>query len=153
MQNVNISADETCNEFWCVRELYDDLWTTNDTTEPFNRSTAHPNFITDVIVNSEEELYVKGCTAVWTKGITDENGVLPKNCFTCESPIRHAFFCPLNFIQTEEPNKRNPPSEASAKKTADDLTGICLIGKQNFRIFYCKRKVSVFRFIVAKSLP
>ncbi|XP_013136124.1 PREDICTED: anaphase-promoting complex subunit 1-like, partial [Papilio polytes] len=49
----------------------------------------------------EEELYVKGCTAVWSKGLISTPGTKlsgPEQretiaCYTIENPIKHAAFC------------------------------------------------------------
>ncbi|CAH0686482.1 unnamed protein product [Spodoptera exigua] len=49
----------------------------------------------------EEELYVKGCTAVWSKGLismpatklTDPEHRETIACYTIENPIKHAAFC------------------------------------------------------------
>lgn len=99
LQNVNISATEENNEFWCIREIYEEL-TTSDSNKTVcngkhlgqvseaNRKDAkgakskdnikdgssyrnalkHSNFMSDHLINSEEELYVNKHTAVWTKG-------------------------------------------------------------------------------------
>ncbi|KAG6439631.1 hypothetical protein O3G_MSEX000937, partial [Manduca sexta] len=49
----------------------------------------------------EEELYVKGCTAVWSKGLLSTPATKLANseqretisCYTLENPIKHATFC------------------------------------------------------------
>ncbi|XP_068629420.1 anaphase-promoting complex subunit 1 [Battus philenor] len=49
----------------------------------------------------EEELYVKGCTAVWSKGLLSTPGTTlsgPEyretvSCYTIDNPIKHAAFC------------------------------------------------------------
>lgn len=90
MQNVNISASDEHNEFWCVREIFEDLnedlagvrgnQLTNgqcDKDEGDNKAYlqqqqraayADVDYMCEYLVNSEEELYVKKNTAVWTKG-------------------------------------------------------------------------------------
>lgn len=79
MQNVNISSDEEFNEFWSVREIYEDCYSKKKICQRTpakgrTNSRSHklsddsPNYMTDVFVNSEEEIYVKRNTAVWTKG-------------------------------------------------------------------------------------
>lgn len=90
------------------------------------------SYMNDIKVNSEEELYVKGCTAVWTRGTGGPDSVLPHTCFTCESTIKHAFFCSPNFIKTEEPDKRkfkNQPNQLHDNDVDDTIRGICLIGR------------------------
>ncbi|KAM3961524.1 LOW QUALITY PROTEIN: anaphase-promoting complex subunit 1-like [Aphomia sociella] len=57
------------------------------------------NFRTDC--SYEEELYVKGCTAVWSKGLISTPGTKlsgPEHreticCYTMDNPIKHAHFC------------------------------------------------------------
>lgn len=68
LQNVNISSDEDFNEFWCVREIYDDIHESSSKKDATDSRPASPNYMVDFNINSEEELYVKGYTAVWTKG-------------------------------------------------------------------------------------
>ncbi|KPI90988.1 Anaphase-promoting complex subunit 1 [Papilio xuthus] len=53
----------------------------------------------------EEELYVKGCTAVWSKGLISTPGTKlsgPEQretiaCYTIENPIKHAAFCDFHI--------------------------------------------------------
>lgn len=116
MQNVNISNDENTsavhNECWSIAELYDG-----------------EEFMSDFMVNSEHELYFKGNTAVWTRGIGNDVAVLPRKCFTCETPIRHAFFCPEEFIRTDEMDSRMKECANRIDIKKKNPKGICLIGK------------------------
>lgn len=82
LQNVNISAKEEHNEFWCIREVYEDCeWekkvtkclktnTTNEDNQNNKSNFSYPprEYISENLLNSEEELYVKKHTAVWTRG-------------------------------------------------------------------------------------
>lgn len=82
----------------------------------------------DLYINSEEELYFRGHTAVWSKGIASEDGeVLPRICFTCDTPIKHAFFCSTNFVKTNDPDKREDKRRVAEEE--EESNGICLIGK------------------------
>ncbi|XP_052748922.1 anaphase-promoting complex subunit 1 [Galleria mellonella] len=72
----------------------------NLTTGQNKRLNKKPlNFRTDC--SYEEELYVKGCTAVWSKGLisapaTKLSGPEHRetiSCYTMENPIKHAHFC------------------------------------------------------------
>ncbi|CAG5043393.1 unnamed protein product [Parnassius apollo] len=53
----------------------------------------------------EEELYVKGCTAVWSKGLISTPGTKlsgPEHretiaCYTIDNPIKHAAFCDFHI--------------------------------------------------------
>lgn len=91
LQNVNISAKEETNEFWCIREIYEECKREkqfsiktkqnhfkknakkseagkdkpNDTAKPY---TVPREYMSEYLINSEEELYVKKHTAVWTRG-------------------------------------------------------------------------------------
>lgn len=130
MQNVNISCDESKDEYWTIQEIYknvDEYQENGQKTE----STSNQSYMNDITVNSEEELYVKGCTAVWTRGTGGPESVLPRTCFTCESTIKHAFFCSPNFIKTEEPDKRTFVKNAQKVQdnSVDAIRGVCLIGK------------------------
>lgn len=129
LQNVNISNDHTPsntledstadNEQWTIREIYKNV------TTGIDRSYL----TTEYSVNSEEELYFMGNTAVWTRGFSTPDGVLPKICFTCDTAIKHAFFCSNEFIRTTEPDKRKTQADLDfLAKQKENLDGICLIG-------------------------
>lgn len=125
LKNVNISGDDNpaslLNESWSIAELYDGA-----------------ELMSDFVVNSEQELYFKGHTAVWTRGIANELGVLPRTCFTCETPIRHAFFCTESFVRTDAMDSRMKDkvqvlNESNTNKKRH--TGICLIGNIENNMF------------------
>lgn len=139
LQNVNISNDGIYNsaendnsEHWSINEIHkhvETCWQSNSL--PADCKAGIPSFMNEFIVNSEEELYFKGHTAVWTRGIAADDGVLPRTCFTCDTPIKHAFFCAPNFIRTKEPDKRMSQAQLDiVNKQQDEISGICLIGLQ-----------------------
>lgn len=128
LQNVNISCDESSSEFWSVREINSD--------ENEERSNSS-NYFYDYNGSSEEELYVKGHTAVWSKGIISEEHVPPKICFTCETPIKFAFFCSPDFTKSES-FVNNPKISEEIESTDDDFTGICLIDNLSLKV-YCNQ--------------
>lgn len=149
LQNVNISNGDSSIEGWVVREMV-----TECSQAPKSFETNGPVFVTenDLHINSEEELYFKGHTAVWSKGIASEDGeVLPRICFTCDTPIKHAFFCPTNFVKTKDPDKRTD------KRVVDeeDPVGICLIGTDRYTLLFdmTYRMFISSRFGIAKSVP
>lgn len=116
MQSVNLSMDENTppvfHESWLMDEVY-----------------CGAEWMTDVTANSDHELYYKGYTAVWTQGVSAENVVLPRTCFTCDTPIRHAFFCPPEFVREKALGKPvATPANASDGSTAREIPGVCLIG-------------------------
>lgn len=150
MESFNISFDEPPSppkyqEQWLVEEICD---TTN----------AGNDWMAEMCVNSENELYFKGFTAVWVKGMGTEEAVLPLTSFTCDSPIEHAFFCRPEFVREKEldktsnntaskvpttsPSKQKSTSKSPQKKstltdsdsddlkksTLEEIPGICLIG-------------------------
>lgn len=139
LQSVNISEDSS-NEFWCVQEILKETVDDEDTPAA-QASNSRPT--TDFIVNAEHELYVMGSTAVWTKGICDGNDEpqrrLPSTCFTCDTPIRYALFCPSNFFRSENPDKRVPSSsqrECDVRNASDaDEFGICLVDSTSMRVY------------------
>ncbi|XP_055843307.1 anaphase-promoting complex subunit 1 [Episyrphus balteatus] len=125
MQNVNISSNDEPNEFWYIREIYTECRRDSPQTQQYKTKNS-PDYMTDFYVNSEEELYVKKNTAVWNRGLHTERGVLPRMCFTCETPIKFAFFCNQSFLH------------GTMKKECDKtkLTSICLIDASCLRV-YC----------------
>ncbi|XP_054087608.1 anaphase-promoting complex subunit 1 [Zeugodacus cucurbitae] len=171
MQNVNISASDEHNEFWCVREIFEDLnediarargnhyneqkhgqnnKPTNaqcDKDEGDNEAyllqqqrvaLADVDYMCEYLVNSEEELYVKKNTAVWTKGLLDENGVMPRLCFTCETPIKFAFFCSKSFVtgKRDARSQSKGTNKKSYSEEEEDFSAICLIDQSALHI-YC----------------
>ncbi|XP_067639434.1 anaphase-promoting complex subunit 1 isoform X2 [Eurosta solidaginis] len=159
MQNVNISASDEHNEFWCVREIFEDFNDNlaggrvdhckqeknehnngddngNVTEQQRLAAYADVDYMCEYFINSEEELYVKKYTAVWTRGLYDENSIMPRLCFTCETPIKFAFFCSKSFVTAS----RNTTSAKGRRKIHteedEDFTAICLIDQTALRI-YC----------------
>lgn len=135
LQNVNISSDgSSSNEFWHIREMFQE-----NSTENTNQSISD-RFVVSSIVNSEQELYVKGNTAAWSKGINgdQQQHQLPVTCFTCDTPIKHAFFCPPEFyadenLEKDSQPKRNSEQKEKPRKQAD--IGICLIDATTIRVY------------------
>lgn len=139
LQNVNISSDDSSNEFWCLQEIFKENADDGDMTA--NTPNSWPT--TDFIANAEHELYVMGTTAVWTKGICDggdeQRRRLPSTCFTCDTPIRYALFCPSKFFKSENPDKRSPSNgqrECDVRNASDaDEFGICLVDSTSMRVY------------------
>lgn len=100
MQDVNISLDDSPVEFYLLRETYSVL----------EDNTAGPGFLREAEFNTEEEIYVKGNTAVWTTGLSSDEAA-PHVCLTCENPIKFAFFSPRNFISSESERKESRTHE------------------------------------------
>lgn len=92
MQNVNLHKDEHFNENWIIREVYQATNTNEDLA-----------FLTPAIVNSEDELYFRGNTAVWSSGLFDggREKASSETCYTSEGPIQFAFFCTKNFLDAD----------------------------------------------------
>ncbi|XP_053948485.1 anaphase-promoting complex subunit 1 isoform X1 [Anastrepha ludens] len=172
MQNVNISASDEPNEFWCVREIFEDLdedlnrVRANQCNEEKDTNKKKPedgkasrkdgsrisehllwqqraaytdvDYMCEYLVNSEEELYVKKHTAVWSKGLLDENSIMPRLCFTCETPIKFAFFCNKSFVTSKRNSRAKNKSDKrkSYSEEEEDFSAICLIDQVALRI-YC----------------
>ncbi|XP_052900348.1 anaphase-promoting complex subunit 1 [Anopheles moucheti] len=117
LQNVNISLDENEPvESFRLREKPIETGLKNIDWDGV--STPH--------LCKEEELYVKGHTAVWTHCMGNESQGLPQTTFTCDTPIRFAFFCPKRFIR---------PDTTLPGKSQSDLDAICLIDKDTIHVF------------------
>ncbi|XP_058812243.1 anaphase-promoting complex subunit 1 [Topomyia yanbarensis] len=121
MQDVNISLDESPTEFYMVREVYSEL----------EHDTGCPGFLLEANINTEEELYVKGNTAVWTKAVNGEQAA-PHTCLTCENTIKFAFFGPAEFFCSDElEEKRTKRHNPKVTKT-----GVCLLDGNTLKV-YC----------------
>lgn len=122
MQDVNISLDESPSEFYVVREVYSELE---------HLDADGPGFLLEADVNTEEELYVKGNTAVWTKGVSSDDAA-PHVCLTCEHPIKFAFFCPDGFISSKEVDGK----ECKRTAASPSKGGVCLLDGSTLKV-YC----------------
>lgn len=111
MQNINISSDNP-TEFWVVREVASKQPTKS------SRNAANKS------VEQEDELYVKGHTAVWTQGLAEQGHIMPRVALTCESPIKFAFFCPPSFVQTRDAT------------SGHDNYGVGLLDAHSLRVYF-----------------
>ncbi|XP_055586614.1 anaphase-promoting complex subunit 1 [Uranotaenia lowii] len=124
MQDVNISLDESPTEFYILREVY---------REMKQGEGRMPGFLCEASVNSEEELYVKGNTAIWSKGSNYE-GASPQVCFSSENPIKFAFFCGSQFLSSKE-GRSESNVKSEALENASNV-GVCLLDSSTLRV-YC----------------
>ncbi|XP_035788012.1 anaphase-promoting complex subunit 1-like [Anopheles albimanus] len=90
--------------------------------------------------HTEEELYVRGKLAIWTrapgKGESTVNGKsMPRATHYCETDIQHAFFAPTPFLvnQVQQPGKGNLSVSGAGKKNPN---GFCVIDQQLLHV-YC----------------
>ncbi|XP_055551724.1 anaphase-promoting complex subunit 1 [Wyeomyia smithii] len=121
MQDVNISLDESPSEIYVLREVYEQQKYDTD---------GCPGFLLEANVNTEEELYVKGNTAVWTKTVGNE-AAAPHVCLTCENTIKFAFFGSTGFFSADELDSKSPK-----KKECAPSSGVCLLDGSALRV-YC----------------
>lgn len=123
MQNVNISRDETASEFWFIREVFESVPRSNQ-------------FLAAHTVSSEEELYVKGNTAVWSRGTANETNEKSSSeiCYTCDSPINFAFFCTENFLNPDYEVKMDGKQSNSSR--SEEYAGVGLIGELIFNFIF-----------------
>jgi anaphase-promoting complex subunit 1 len=119
MQNVNLSSSDTDadTDFWIIRSAE------KENTD----TTAGQAFLNECHIDSEEELYVKGNTAVWTKGIISNEHVLPQTSLTCETPIKFALFCSKKFIESAEKYDAKEQQEKQA---------VCLIDETCLKVYW-----------------
>lgn len=118
MRNVNLSVDEQFNESWILREVFKQSPGSNEDLA----------FLTPHVVNSEEELYFSGHTAVWSRGKEKSSAEV---CYTTENPIRFAFFCTPNFLN---PNYKVENDTGSSKKENVDQ-GIAIIDCNSLKVY------------------
>lgn len=122
MQNVNLSKDEDFNESWKIREIYQQSGTSEELA-----------FLMPATVNSEEELYFRGNTAVWSSGLPD--GTHKKSsseiCYTSDAPIQFAFFCNKNFLGAE----LKVESKATKRAECEESQGIGLIDTSSLKVY------------------
>lgn len=143
MQSVNISIDTEAPP----PPVYQESWLLEEVVLYPAAAADDNDWMTDAIVNTEHELYHKGYTAVWSQGLGADGVVLPRTCFTCDTPITHSFFCEPAFVQEKRlgADKRGATAAAApvesvapltAKKTTPEIPGVCLIGECGSQICY-----------------
>lgn len=125
MQNVNLREEENAKESWTLREFHR------------GSSTDELDFLNPTIVNSEDELYFKGNTAVWSRGVhnTDQKAT-SETCYTSEHPIQFAFFCSREFLHDAD-SKIGCKSAAMKAAVKDDgnVHGVALIDTMSIQVF------------------
>lgn len=121
MQNVNLSKDEHFNENWKIREIYEQ--------SPVSEELG---FLTPATVNSEEELYFRGNTAVWSSGLSDAQHEKASSeiCYTSEGPIQFAFFCTKNFLDADY--KIGGKTQCSER---EGLQGVGVIDTSSLKVY------------------
>lgn len=139
LKNVNLSSDSSsAAEFWCIQDVNRDFTKLDECIQ----STAQ---VDDELCKRDEEheLYVRGCVAVWSKGAYEmsKQRRMPTTCFTVQTPIRFAFFCPTTFFKSPNPDKREEKQRKNILdfdfNTKDENVrfGICLIDSETIRVY------------------
>lgn len=125
MQNVNLSKDEHFNENWILREVYQQ--------SPMSNASEELTFLIPPIVNSEEELYYKGNTAVYSTGLCDavNEKASSETCYTSEGLIKFAFFCTKNFLDADYKIDVKPVKRSDA----EEVQGIGIFDTSFFKVF------------------
>lgn len=125
MQNVNLSKDEHFSETWKIREVYGPSRLSNTSEELA--------FLVPATVNSEEELYYRGNTAVWSSGLYDESRekAASEICYTSEGPVQFAFFCSKNFLNAEYTVESKQPKHSDL----EDVQGVGIIDPNSLKVY------------------
>lgn len=123
MQNVNLSIDEHFNESWDLREVFKQ-----------NRFTQQEelSFLMPHTVNSEEELYFSGHTAVWSRGREKKSSA--EICYTTENQIRFAFFCAQNFLDPDY-KIENDVSTTKNHFDEEEHQGIAIVDCNSLKVY------------------
>lgn len=130
-------------DFWQIREVFQTIPATRA-----NCSEAN-SFLYPVYTNNEDELYVSGQTAVWSRGIPLDNDSVPFKCFSMDAPIKFAFFCPRNFVQQNPKYRRldraneklssfyagGEQEEEEEDLLTDRARAVCLVDGKCFRVY------------------
>lgn len=122
MQNVSLNKEEHINENWTIREVHKHTNTADDLV-----------FLNPVIVNSEDELYFKGNTAVWSQGIQNNQKASSEICYTSENPIQYAFFCPKDFIDADY--KKSERKSLKNEENDENVHGIAIIDSDSIKVY------------------
>jgi anaphase-promoting complex subunit 1 len=126
MQNVNLSIDEHFNESWVLREVLH---------QNSQEDEEDLSFLTPCVVNSEEELYYSGHTAVWSRGKEKSSADI---CYTTENPILFAQFCSPNFLNPDYKidDKENEISkDKSSFASIEENQGIAIMDCNSLKVY------------------
>lgn len=123
MQNVNLSKEQHFNESWMIREIYQ---------QSFTNVPEELAYLTPAIENSEEELYFRGNTAVWSSGLysSAKEKTSSEICYTSESPIQFAFFCTKNFLNADYKIENKP-----MKGSDDENQGVGFFDAYSLKVY------------------
>lgn len=125
MQNVNLSKDDHFNENWIIREVYQQSQCSSTSEELA--------FLTPATVNSEEELYYRGNTAVWSNGLYNAQHAKTSSeiCYTSEGPIQFAFFCTKNFLDADYKIENKP----MRRFETEENQGVGMIDTSSLKVY------------------
>jgi anaphase-promoting complex subunit 1 len=125
MQNVNLSVDEHFNESWVLREVLH-----HQNSQEDEEDLA---FLTPCVVNSEEELYFSGHTAVWSRGREKSSADI---CYTTENSILFAQFCSPNFLNPDyKIDDKETAKGKSNFNTIEENQGIAIIDCNSLKVY------------------
>lgn len=116
MRNVNLSVDDQFNESWILREVFIQNGASNEEL----------TFLMPHVVNSEEELYFSGHTAVWSRGKEKSSAEI---CYTTENNIRFAFFCTPTFLNPDYKVDGTSPNSQKENK------GIAIVDCNSLKVY------------------
>lgn len=119
---MNLREEENTKESWTIREIYTQTGASDEL-----------EFLNPTIVNSEDELYFKGNTAVWSRGVQNsDQKATSEICYTSEHPIQYAFFCNQNFLQDD-----SKPGKKATQSAENDgnVHGVALIDTHSIQVF------------------
>lgn len=129
--NISLNYDQAESEFWQIRDKFETL---------SGGFPLHSDILRPVYSNSEDELYVRGQTAIWSRGISLDSVSVPFKSFSIGEPIKFAFFCPSHFIRTD-PNFRRfdvaneQKSSFSASGAEQKSHGICIVDSTSVKTY------------------
>lgn len=163
LQNVNISAaSEEPQEFWCIREIYDDYESSYERAQrrqqlieltkkcgphaaAATQLTSLPQELLnpprkpreepmcDYMVNNEEELYVNKHTVIWTQGLNDDDEDGVHKRMCFTCDTPVKFAC---FLNRRFVRGRLAQLQAAVQPDDDHLTAICVMDQDALRV-YC----------------
>lgn len=125
MQNVNLSKDDNFHESWIIREVFQHSTISNASEELA--------FLNPPVVNSEEELYYRGNTAVHSTGLTEESHEKASSmiCYTSERPIQFAFLCSKNFLDASH----KPENKPTKRGEVEEIQGVGVFDTISLQVF------------------
>lgn len=140
---INKSRFSSDSDFWAKSESksLNKSVSINSTSNNTNLKPNKSNFKTE-LCSMEEELYIKGCTAVWSRGLFSSSSNLNTNgtsrttlcSYTMDNNIKHALWCTF-YLERPSFVEKVVDKQMQDEPSGKPLRCICLLDSCTMKVF------------------